>query len=343
MSTLKYSLCFLLIVLLWTGCKKAPEKIQIQKLNGPYMGQTLKSDKPEIFASGIVNTGMFTRDMAITPDGKEMYFTICGPKYSFSVIMVSKWMNGKHWAKPEVAWFASNSKYKYTEPCISHDGSKLYFVTNQPSDTTKDASHYDIWVMDRFDTEWAKPRKLDAPVNSEYNEFFPSLTKDGSMYFTREMPNGGNQIMRSRFKNGSFQEPEALPALINCGIDRFNAFIAPDETYLILPVYGMSAQQRDVDYYVFFRNANDQWSKPINMGPRINSPGSDEYSASLSPDGKYLFFMSAKQNPGFIKKGTRFTAKKIMGIHNAAGNGNPCVYWTHASIIDSLKTCLNRP
>ena len=40
-------------------------------LKGPYLGQTLPGTKPVIFAPGIVSTGLYTRDIAITKDGTE--------------------------------------------------------------------------------------------------------------------------------------------------------------------------------------------------------------------------------------------------------------------------------
>jgi hypothetical protein len=36
------------------------------KLTGPYLGQKPPGMKPEIFAPGIVSTGMYERDMAVT-------------------------------------------------------------------------------------------------------------------------------------------------------------------------------------------------------------------------------------------------------------------------------------
>jgi hypothetical protein len=30
---------------------------------------------------------------------------------------------------------------------------------------------------------WGEPRNLGAPVNGEASEFFPTLTKDGTLYF----------------------------------------------------------------------------------------------------------------------------------------------------------------
>jgi len=43
------------------------------------------------------------------------------------------------------------------------------------------------------------------------------------------------------------------------------------------------------DIFVYFRNEDNSWSQPINLGEKVNSDCS-ESCPSLSPDGKYLFF-----------------------------------------------------
>jgi hypothetical protein len=38
--------------------------------------------------------------------------------------------------------------------------------------------------------------------------------------------------------DGKYQEPEKLPPQVNSGLTQYNAFIDPDEKYLIVPVNG---------------------------------------------------------------------------------------------------------
>jgi hypothetical protein len=42
------------------------------ELTGPYLGLEPPGMEPKLFAPGIVNTGMYTRDVAMTPDGNEI-------------------------------------------------------------------------------------------------------------------------------------------------------------------------------------------------------------------------------------------------------------------------------
>ncbi len=62
------------------------------KLTGDYLGQELPGMTPVLFAPGIISTGMNERDIAISPDGNELFYSIVGAK--FSVIL---WMNRSQW------------------------------------------------------------------------------------------------------------------------------------------------------------------------------------------------------------------------------------------------------
>lgn len=45
-------------------------------LTGEYVGQTPPGNTPELFAPGLITTGTYTRDVAMTPDGSELYFGV---------------------------------------------------------------------------------------------------------------------------------------------------------------------------------------------------------------------------------------------------------------------------
>ncbi len=199
-------------------------------LQGPYLGQELPDTMPLLFAPGIVSTGMYTRDVAITPDGKEIYFCVGIGSYTFATILCTREVEGK-WLPPEIVPFSGGPDVWDFEPALSPDGSRIYFLSSR-SDGDEPAGDQDIWYVDRTDSGWGSPKNLGAPVNTDGGEFFPSITNDGTLYFTRsEKGSRLNQIFRSRFVEGAFQEPELLPGQVNCGTNRFNAFISPDESY----------------------------------------------------------------------------------------------------------------
>jgi len=271
-------------------------------LSGPYLGQALVGDTPELFAYDIIShsAGLgHARDIAITPDGQEIYFSSNNENHTQSRIYVTKIVNGV-WTEPAPVPFASDASLKYGEPFLSSDGSKMYFVSVRPIGSRSD---YNIWYVERVGDDWGEPKEIGLPINSEFNEFFPSVTASGTIYFTRTIPSDGTYIFRSKLLNGEYSEPEKLGPEINATNDQYNAFIAPDESYIIVPNGQRGDSFGGSDYYICFRNDNDGWEGSFNLGDQVNSRFSREWSASVSPDGEYLFFMSDRgpTDPGRSK------------------------------------------
>ena len=77
---------------------------------------------------------------------------------------------------------------------------------------------------------------------------------------------------------------------------QYNAFIAPDESYIIVPNGQRSDGFGGTDYYISFRNEDDTWVGPFNLGSEVNSPFGKEWSAYVSSDGAYLCFMSDRRS-----------------------------------------------
>lgn len=320
------------------GCTPAAapkaELKQFPTLSGPYLGQQPPGMEPQLFAPGIVSTGLPTRDVAMTPDGNELYFGVfLGNR---GLIMVTKLVDG-HWTEPQVAPFCATNANDL-EPHISPDGKRFYWLSCRPGEgqPAKPGWVYqDIWVMDREADGWGEPYNLGAPVNTDGAEFYPSVTRDGTLYFTRGEQSSA--IYRSRQIDGIYQEPEKLPPQVNCGTGHFNAFIAPDESYIIVSVTGRDDSLGGPDYYIVFRSPDDSWSEPINMGATINTDRGGEWSPYLSPDGRYFFFMSSRRSEQLDGPLTGRSLTELLELHTAPQNGASDIYWVDAKIIATLR------
>jgi hypothetical protein len=308
---------------------------------GDYVGQPPPGDSAVLFAPGFVTTGIYTRDVAMTPDGSELYFgVLLGPVTA--IVETHRGPDGV-WTEPEVAPFSRDSRFFNLEPAIAPDGSRFMFLSTRVEGREPDAgeirtwSHQDIWVMDREGDHWGAPHNLGPPVNSEAAEFFPSLTRDGTLYFTRESADGEtSDIYRARLENGRYREPERLGPEVNSTPRQFNAFIAPDESYLILCTGGRDDSVGGTDYYVVFRSPDDRWSEPVNLGRRVNTPGDGEFSPYVSPDGRYFFFMSTRLGARDHIPDT-LTWRYIRDYRMLPEIGNAGIYWTDAAFIRKLR------
>ena len=295
-------------------------------LSGEYFGQTPPDTIPTLFAPGIISDGMNNRDMTYSPAGDEFFYSLWLPKRS-GVIMYVRRIN-EIWGTPEIAPFSG--KYSDIEPCFSPDGREAYFVSNRPVDPEGDAKDYNIWYAKKNELGWEKPQVLNKPVNSDVDEFYPSLADNGNLYFTANHQ-GTEDIYVSRLINGQYAEPERLPDAINSDRGEFNGMIAPDESYLIFSSYGRKDDIGGGDLYVSFHNEDGSWTKAVNMGEPINSKRLD-YCPGLSSDGKYFFFTSSRLSPD-LASGTFGSFHDIIQMSQSPQNGYDDVYWVDAGII----------
>jgi len=324
------------LVVAVVGCHEGLEQTSDpwEQLEGPYLGQPLPGTQPELFAPGLITGRVFTRDVAMTPDGNELFFGAILGRYAVTTICSTRMLDG-HWTPPEVAPFATDPRVMNIEPALSPDGSRLMFLSNRPGPHGE--SNQDIWVVDRVADGWSEPYNLGPPVNSEAAEFFPSLTRNGTLYFTRTNADRDTAIYRSRLVAGVYTEPERLPSEVNGGRMHYNAFIAPDESFLILTITGREDCLGGEDYYVSFRTQDDDWSGPFTLGEPVNTAGPGEHSPYVSHDGQVLFFMSTRLP---IREGappSDLTWKSLMTAAEETANGAAQIYWIDAGFIESLR------
>lgn len=340
----KICLMFFLLVVILQGCQRQqilPERVEFPKIHGPYLGQMPPGVEPELFAPGIISTGMYERDVAISPDGQEFYYGLAFG--NLVTILVSSLENGL-WTEPEIAPFALELDSLHFEPCITPDGKKLLFLCTRPprgQESKLGWGHQNIWAVDRQeDGNWSEPYDLGLPINTENNEYFPSVTRDGALYFTRSYPKESKAVIfRSFYIDGKYEEPEMLPAPVNGQGNLYNAYIAPDESYLIacLEANDEDATSGMTNYYVFFRKQNDTWSEGINMGEKINVPGTRAISPYVSPDGKYFFFASTRTNQNNFSGQKKIIWAHIQEIYKSPQNGSSDIYWVDSKIIQDLR------
>ncbi len=301
---------------------------------GPYLGQSLPGDAPVPFAPGVVSCGLFTRDIAWMPDGSKLYFSVSA--FRFNLVFETR-LSGGVWTEPKPASFSRDARYLTYEPHVTADGKRLLFLSDRPTAEGGERNQ-NIWAVDRMGDGWGEPYVLGGTISTEHAEYFPSTTRDGTLYFTRMLKGERtNGLYRARRQGDGYGPAEKLPPAVHCGTDRFNALVDPDERFLIVPAAGMPDSAGGTDYYIVFRNARDEWSRPVNLGPLVNTAGDREFSPALSPDGKYFFFMTTRPDPGTSDRLARGAYMELQEALSRPGNGNATVYWMSAAFLERLR------
>jgi Tol biopolymer transport system component len=173
-----------------------------------------------------------------------------------------------------------------------------------------------IWAVKLEMDGWTEPVMMGRSINSErYYENYPSVMNDGTIYYMsrREVGEGRTDVWRSENLDGVYGEAENLGSPVNTEGSDIDPFVAPDGSYLIV-CQELEGGFGSFDLYVYFPKEDGSWTEAFNLGEGVNSAGF-EARPCVTPDGKYLFFTSNRE--------------EIEG-----GEG---IYWVDTKVIEQLK------
>ncbi len=321
---------FLLGILFVFSCTQQSD---FPVMSGEYLGQEPPGLEGELFAQGIMSTGMSELNAVFFPGGKEVIYSVNVGPMKWMLVMIRE-ENGQ-WARPEIAPFSG--EHGGVDPFISFDGNTVYFCSNRPrSGQGEPEDDYDIWYVTRTDTGWSEPANMGSPINSGTHEFYPSLTREGTMYFQsrREGGIGYSDIYRAKLVDGKYEEAELLPKPVNSPDFEGDTFIAPDESYIIVSTFRKEDNIGQSDLYISFCSEDGSWLPLKNMGERINSEWGENCQI-LSPCGKYLFYTSRRV--GRFSDVAPLTYEAIKKAWTEPQNGNGDIYWVDARIIEEFR------
>ena len=165
-----------------------------------------------------------------------------------------------------------------------------------------------------------KTAPIPGKVNTDYQEFGPSLTKDGKTLYFYSKRGGAkySNLYKSKLIDGKWSEPAELRGL-NSEYDDQSPYIDLDEKFIIfssnrdgsveftLPS-GQKGVSRDL-YYAEFHNG--RWSRPFSISEIINADHMEEYPFV---HGNYLYF--TRYFYGEVKEAkiyrSRFNGKEFL-------------------------------
>ncbi|MEX1189121.1 MAG: hypothetical protein WED33_07670 [Bacteroidia bacterium] len=167
-----------------------------------------------------------------------------------------------------------------------------------------------------------KITNIGGNINSEYPEYNPSISADGNlMIFTSRRrdgsgievdPNDGKffeDVFYSERDSitGIWTEAQPVPGKLNTAGHDANMTLSPDGS-MIFVYRNMGMRGSGELYYSKKSKSSGKWSNALKVEGDVNS-SYFESSATISPDGKILFFVSERPRGGF-GMGDIYMAKK---------------------------------
>jgi len=280
----------IILLVIITSCQDS------KKSNITLLSNQIPIDTPLVFAEGIISTDSYEFAITFTPEMDELYFTRRIPGED-NIIYTMQLTDGQ-WSNPEPAFFTATEGWDF-EPHISPNGDKLYFGSTRPLPDASKSNGLHQWYSMKKNEGWSTPIPLEKPFMDKSIIMYLNSTRHEDLYFTTGEKGDKPEdwvIYKSVKEDGQYKSIDRMGNEIN-GPGKWVAHscIAPDESYMIYD-FKSDSGYGESDLYISF-NKNGKWTKPYNLGPKINTDQT-EMAASVSPDGKYLFFHRGNEKEG---------------------------------------------
>jgi hypothetical protein len=195
-------------------------------------------------------------------------------------------------------------------PVIVKDG--IVFCSDRRFSIIKDRTSFDgrrlynIYLSRMLDSaRWGKPEELKGERNSLFNNGPFCIGPDGrTIYFTSEVATGPETRYRSfRNHSGIFIAELSGNQIINLRPFLYNSSdydvaqpsVSSDGKYLCF-ASNMPGGLGGSDLY-YCENVDGEWSTPVNFGPAVNTPSSENYPY-YHPSGRLYFTSDRSGGPG---------------------------------------------
>jgi hypothetical protein len=277
LSAINMAICVIIIVF---GCCSGHDAESTFHDN-LFMGHTPPGRIPEKFAPGVISDAGYRLHgpVVFSPDKNTVCWSVIPPAIMSQTYKDTTWSD----ALP-----LPLKGRGIQAPSFSEDGMRMYYQAVIESGR----GSLDIWWVEREEDGWSEPVNAGSGVNDNLLQSQPSVTADGTLYFTGTMTGVGldRGIFRSQLIGDVYDISVPLEESVNSKYIDYCPWIAPDERYLIF-ASSRPRTKEPLFLHISFRRDDGSWSEPLNIHPIIQFPEPARFP-SVSPDENFLFFIS---------------------------------------------------
>lgn len=258
LTGLKTPLAIIFLLILATNCSN--DSVPTDRL---YLGQTPPGNTPKIFPLS-VKQGFFAAErIAISTDGRDIYFSELRGYYPNTGESVKKYCfsNGK-WVGPETIFEG------FAAPALSVTGDTMYVETN-----------FETYISVKKHKGWCTPKKILLGLDSAH---YYHVAGNGNYYISSKSDKGAGL---SDWCKVSINETDttltSMGRPLNSSGEDLDFFVSHDESYMIVTNRPGLA--------ISYKKDDGSWTNPRNFGPKIDF-GLGSWGPIVTPDNKYLFY-----------------------------------------------------
>jgi len=219
-----------------------------------------------------------------------------------------------NWKDNPTGYLVENMRYfnsrqrDFSPGYVNQAYTEIYFTSTR-EDATGNATHGATGqnFADLFSSTLDRKGKWSVPVpveslNSEFEDGTPSVSSDFStLYYTRckkgKNQQLGCQILSASVSGGDWSEPKVELEELSDSVTSAHPAISPDGLTLYF-VSDMPGGLGENDLWKVTRESESgSWSKPVNLGEEINTPGNELYPFMHS-DGSLYFSTDSRVGLG---------------------------------------------
>lgn len=197
-----------------------------------------------------------------------------------------------------IALDSLNSPYHDSSPFVDKKSKQLFY---SKSDESGDK---DVFLAEWNGNTWIKGKALSTINNRYDNEVFHFDTS-GNIYFQKAILDQAGRaifgIFTSKLNQGQWSTPQKLKIKYFNNKSKDQSFCLNKDANIMLISMESFFSHGVEDIYVSFKENNNNWTEPKNLGKNINTKY-EEFTPFLDDDGHTLFFSSNGHKEGYGSK-----------------------------------------
>ncbi|MCU0330768.1 MAG: OmpA family protein [Candidatus Kapabacteria bacterium] len=194
-----------------------------------------------------------------------------------------------------------NNRLSSRYPVFTPNGERMYLVQSPRGPYTDD----DVAYADAItDSTWTASELIGYPINNQASNNVIAVSQDGNelflygQYSRNGVPSGLGVSTSRRLAEGWSIPTNVTIEDYRNSANTHEETASPDRSVLILSADRSGETYGKKDLYVCFRQPDGTFSRPLNLGPDVNS-SDDEATPFLAADGRTLYFASNSPGTGY--------------------------------------------